>query len=186
MTRLEDSQIAQILPGNLARKAEAQALSHALHLAVERLVRYCENIGVFSAIDTIPEYALDMLAMELGTQYYDGALPVQAKRMLVKNTLAWYMGAGTPASVEELVRAVFGRGEVHEWFQYGGMPYMFRIVTNADATLESISEFEKLIEKVKNVRSHIDEIIFAREHDIKMYFAGASITRTSVDIGWRE
>lgn len=186
MTRLEDSQIAQILPGCLAGKAEVQALSYALHLAVERLVRYCENIGVFSAIDTIPEYALDMLAMELGTQYYDGSLPVRAKRMLVKNTLAWYMGAGTPASVEELVRTVFGRGEVHEWFQYGGMPYMFRIITNADATAESISEFEKLIEKVKNVRSHIDEVVFAREHNIKLYFAGANITRISVKIGWRE
>lgn len=186
MTKLEDSQIAQILPGYLAEKAEVQALSHALHLAVERLVRYCENIGVFAAIDTIPEYALDMLAMELGTQYYDGSLPVPAKRMLVKNTLAWYMGAGTPASVEELVRTIFGRGEVHEWFQYGGAPYMFRIVTNADAKYESIKEFEKLIEKVKNVRSHIDEIVFAREHEIKLYFATASIVRASANMGWRE
>lgn len=63
---------------------------------------------------------------------------------------------------------------------------MFRIITNADATAESISEFEKLIEKVKNVRSHIDEVVFAREHNIKLYFAGANITRISVKIGWRE
>ncbi len=186
MIRMEESQIAQILPECLAKKAEVRALSYALHRSVDRLVGYCGNIGVFSAIDTVPEYVLDMLALDLDTQYYDDSLPVQAKRVLVRNTLAWHMRAGTPASVEELVRTVFGRGEVREWFQYGGNPFMFRIITNADATYESIEKFEKLIERVKNVRSHIDEIIFAREHEIKINFAVASIARASVSIGWRD
>jgi len=184
MIKLQDSQIVQILPEYLSERAEVQALSFAVHRAVGRLVDYCKNVSVYSVIDTIPEYVLDLLAVELGTQYYDDTLNITAKRNLIRNTLTWYMGAGTPAAVEELVNTVFGTGEIQEWFQYGGEPYMFRVVTGADAKYESINEFEKLIEKVKNVRSHIDEIIFMRQNQVKIYFSAANITRISVGTGW--
>lgn len=186
MIKLQNSQISQILPEYFSEQASVQALSFAINRAVERLVEYCRNISVFAVIDTVPDYILDMLAIELNTQYYDSSLPIQAKRELIKNTMVWYMRAGTPKAVEELVSIVFGKGEVHEWFQYDGDPYMFRIVTSADATYESIEEFEKLIKRVKNVRSHIDEVIFAREHEIKLFFSATNIVKIAVSTGWKE
>lgn len=184
MIRLEDSQIALILPEHLSDRASVQALSYALYRSVKRLVGYCGNIGVFSAIDTAVDNVLDRLALELGTQYYEDSLPIEVKRDMIRNTLSWYMNAGTPAAVEELVNTVFGKGEIHEWFQYGGEPYTFRIVTSSDAKYESIEEFEKLIEKVKNARSHLDEVIFARENEMRMYFASVNIGKVRVAVGW--
>lgn len=158
MIKLQDSQIAQILPEYLSDRASVQALSFALYRAVKRLVWYCGNIGVFAVIDTAPDYVLDMLAIELNTQYYDDSLPLQAKRRLIRNTMVWYMSAGTPQAVEELVAAVFGDGEVAEWFEYGDDPYYFKIATNAQMTPEMNAQFSMMLERVKNARSHIRAI----------------------------
>ena len=104
--RSADSQITQILPEILSERESVQALSFALHQAVKKLCHYCENISVFSSIDSAPEKVLDLLAGEMDTQYYDDSLPINVKRQLIKNTLPWYMGTGTPGALEELVTAV--------------------------------------------------------------------------------
>lgn len=186
MTKLYDSQITQILPDYLSDGASAQALSFALGRAVEKLIGYCGNIGVFAVIDTAPDYVLDRIALELNTQYYSDSLDIKTKRSLVKNTINWYGTAGTPAAVEELVASVFGRGEVQEWFQYGGEPYMFKISTNADADYDSIVKFDRLIERVKNIRSHIDKVSFLREQENRIYMAFANVVTNRVTVGWGE
>lgn len=169
MIKLQESQIAQILPEYLSGRASVQALSYALHRAVERFVGYCGNIGIFAIIDTAPGYVLDMLAIELATQYYETSLPLPAKRKLIKNTLVWYMSAGTPKAVEELVAAVFGEGEVAEWFEYGDDPYYFKITTNAQMTPEMNAQFSAMLERVKNSRSHIRAIEIHRTIEQTLY-----------------
>lgn len=158
MIKLQESQIAQILPEHLSGKESVQALSYALHMAVRRLIGYCGNIGVFSAIDTVPVDVLDLLALELNTQYYDSSIEIEAKRALIKNTMVWYMSGGTPRAVEELIAAVFGEGSVSEWFEYGDEPYYFKITTNAKMTPEVNAQFSAMLAKVKNTRSHIRAI----------------------------
>lgn len=169
MIKLQDSQIAQILPECFAKKAEVRAVSFAIHKAVERLIGYCGAIGVFASIDTATGNVLDLLAIELGTQYYDDSLPIQTKRKLIKNTLVWHMNAGTPQAVEELVASVFGSGKVEEWFEYGGDPYYFKVITDTAMTPEMVDYFFGMICKVKNVRSHIQsiEIHHSREQAVR-------------------
>lgn len=167
MIKLYDSQITDILPEYLSGRAEVQALSYALHLAMMRLLDYCRNISVFSAIDIVPEYVLDMLALDLNTQYYDTSLDIEAKRRLIRNTMEWYITAGTPSAVEELVASVFGEGEVKEWFEYGDSPFFFKIITNATMSPGVEEMFTKMIGRVKNTRSHFRGIEIHREikHD---------------------
>lgn len=184
MIKLQDSQIAQILPEYLSGRASVQALSFALHRAVKRFIGYCSSIGVFSAIDAAADSVLDILALEMNVPYYNDSLPAEVKRNLIKKTFVWYLNAGTPAAVEELVGSVFGQGEIHEWFEYGGEPYTFRIITSANAEIESIEKFEELIERVKNIRSHIDEVIFVREQQARIYVAAANMARTRTRMGW--
>lgn len=186
MIRLEESQVAQILPECLSERAGVQALSFALGAAMQRLMGYCRGIGVYSAIDVLGDDVLDMLAIELDTQYYEDSFDIWTKRRLIKGALLWYGKAGTPAAVEELVAATFGQGEVKEWFEYGGKPYMFRVITDAGASYASIEEFENLIKRIKNVRSHIDKISFLRNQETRIYVAVASIVKETVKVGWEE
>ncbi len=153
-----DGQLADIMPASVMGGPEAKALSHALQQACRLLYRYSQRLYIYASLDEQPEEVVDLLALELRTQYYRNTLDLETKRRLVKNTLVWHMGAGTPEAVEELVATVFGEGEVKEWFEYGGQPYCFKVRTDAILTEGMADYFSKMIRQVKNARSHIDSV----------------------------
>lgn len=169
-----EGQIADILPFNIAGEPEVKAISHALRKGTQALYKYAMRLYLWTDIDRQPENVLDLMAAELRTQYYRQDLDIEAKRRLVKGTLAWYMTAGTPEAVEELVAAVFGEGRVSEWFEYGDKPYYFKIETNAILTPDILDTFGALIYRVKNTRSHLRAIDIHRtiNHEV---FSGAAV-----------
>lgn len=186
MINLYNSDITDILPEVLSEKTNVKALGYAVGRAMQRLLAYCRNSSVYAVIDNASDEVLDMLAQELDTQYYEDSLDINVKRQLVKNTLVWYASAGTPAAVEELVSTVFGEGKVQEWFEYGGEPYYFKVSSNADLKYEAIEEFEKIIRKVKNTRSHLEKAEFVRSQILDMYIGIATESRVKVNIGWED
>lgn len=163
-----DGQLTDIVPGNIAKKPEVCALSHALKCGTQLLYHYYQKLYIYFDIDEQAEEILDLLAAEFRTQYYSSDLNIDVKRRLVKNSLVWYMSAGTPAAVEELVSAVFEEGEVSEWFEYGDSPFYFKIKTDAALTPDINHFFINMIQKVKNTRSHLRTIEIHRiaEHNL--------------------
>lgn len=172
-----DGQLTDIMPGNITKKPEVKALSYALQQACRLLYQYSRRIYIYTNLDEQPEEIIDLLASELRTQYYRSTLDLATKRRLVKNTLIWYMSAGTPEAVEKLVAAVFGEGEVEEWFEYGGSPYRFRVKTNAALTPEINESFIAMLQKVKNTRSHL-EMITIHRHIEQDVFVGVGLQQT--------
>ena len=166
-----DGQLTDIMPGNITKKPEVKALSYALQQACRLLYRYSRRLYIYSNLDEQPEEVIDLLASELRTQYYRSTLDIDTKRRLVKNTLIWYMSAGTPEAVEELVAVVFGEGEVKEWYEYSDDPYYFKIATNAILTPEMNDFFSIMIRRVKNTRSHLRAIDIHRTIG-QEFFAG--------------
>ena len=175
MTKLKESNITQILPQVLAGDARNIALGYSVNRMIRRIMDYCKKAQVYASLDTADGDILDYLAAELGTQYYDTGLPLESKRKLVKNTLVWYMRSGTPAAVEELVAAVFGEGDVEEWFEYGDEPFFFRITTNTALTENALQELNRMISKVKNIRSHLRSVSVQRKAELELR-AGLGIT----------
>lgn len=167
-----NGQITDILPFHIAEEPEVKAISYALQKGTQLLYKCAMRLYLWTDIDNQPEDVLDLMAAELRTQYYSQNLGIEAKRRLVKGTLAWYMTAGTPEAVEELITAVFGEGKVEEWFEYGGKPYCFKVITNAALTPETHGFFITMIRRVKNTRSHMDALEFKRRTDFTVY-AGA-------------
>lgn len=160
MVNLYDSNITDILPEIFKYDPKVQALGYAINKAMQCLMGYCQNIGIYNAIDTLPEDVLDLLAVEMKTQYYDDTMDIALKRALIKNTFVWYTKTGTPAAIQELVTAVFGNGEIQEWFEYGGEPYCFKInTTNINSTDEMIQTIEMLVSTIQNARSHLEAVI---------------------------
>ncbi len=177
-----DGQLADIFPSNISMSEEVQALSYALQQATQLLYRYSQRLYIYDNLDRQPEEVIDLLASELRTQYYRSDMELETKRRLVKNTLIWYMSAGTPAAVEELVTNVFGSGDVQEWFEYGGKPYCFLVSTDVHMDPESMAEFSRMIRKVKNTRSHLEALEFRRNLRQQLYSGSACIVRSEVEI----
>jgi P2-related tail formation protein len=176
MINLYDSNITDILPGSLVADPNVIAVGYAIQQGVRRLIEYCRNISVYATIASAPDDVLDMLAVELNTQYYEDTLDIETKRKLVANTLIWFAKSGTPAAVEELIAAVFGEGKIEEWFEYGDDPYYFRIVTNATMTPDMNTQFTSMLNMVKNARSRIRAIDIHREIKQPYYFGVGQIS----------
>lgn len=166
-----DGQITDILPWHISDSPEVKALGYALNKGTKLLYKYAQRLYLWTNIDSQPENVLDLMAAELRTQYYSQDLNIESKRQLVKNTLIWYMTAGTPEAVEELITAIFGEGEVKEWFEYDGKPYCFKVITSAIMTPDINDFFTMMIQRVKNTRSHLDAVEIKRRTD-QTIFAG--------------
>lgn len=145
---------------------EIQALSYALQQQFKKLKFYADKTQCYSDVDDLSEDILDYFAVEMRSMYYEQNLEIERKREIVKNTLKWYTYAGVPATVAEMVGVVFGSGKIVEWFDYDEPPFTpgtFDIITSARLTADIIEQLNAMIQKAKNVRSHIRRVTIIRD-----------------------
>ena len=74
--------------------------------------------------------------------------------------------------MHELVEFMYGEHKVHEWYQYDGRPYTFRVeIMGIDVLItdEGMESFLSALQKVKNTRSLLEAIIFHREINLQTY-----------------
>ena len=166
MIDFQKGEITQILPSNIRADPKVQAISFAIHKQIEKIVEKTMNIGIYAKIDVLPEDILDLMAVELRSQYYEQDMPLDKKREIIKNTMAWYYRAGTPAAVKELIQVVFGTGStLSEWWEYGGEPYLFKIIVDDQENLLTEEQWKKIqqsLKYVKNTRSHLESVQYLR------------------------
>ena len=186
MTNLYDGRIADLLQQNTAQEnPEILALSHAILTEKRRIIDHAQRTRTIAMIDLLPEDILDVLAVELRTPYYSGDMPLEQKRTLIKNTLKWFFKAGTPAAVRELIAAVFGQGDIVEWFDFTEPPYTpgtFDIVTDARMTEDIADRFLQIIKQVKNTRSHLRRVLVERKGDMQVYVGSGATGHPEIPV----
>ena len=162
MISLYDGILTDLLGAYYKKDPKVQALAYAMREGMRLLMRYADKMGVHTDIDNVPEAVVDLMAAELNAQYYDTSYPIETKRKLVENAMRWHGIAGTKAAVEELASSIFDTCEVQEWFEYDGEPYKFRIIVGAQERAENVERFTTLLEKAKNLRSHLESVSILR------------------------
>ena len=177
MINIRDGMTLDLIPEALRKEPEIQAASFALHETAKMLLDKVDRSMVYAGIDILPEEIIDLLAEEFRAQYYDGSMSMQKKRESVKKAMQWYKKAGTLSAVDELVEFMYGDHKVHEWFQYDGQPYTFRVEImglNAQTTEKGMENFLSALQKVKNTRSLLEMLIFHRRIDQQVYSGAAA------------
>lgn len=157
MIDIRDGELLDMLPSSL-KDVDMQCLSYALKISIQKLLDY--EIGAMTSnfIDQVPEEVLDVLAVELRSLYYLDSMDIETKRAIIKNTLIWHTKAGTPSAVAEMIETIFGAGSLVEWYDFEdgeGEPGTFDISTSAQLTPDILEQMETIIERVKNIRSHL-------------------------------
>lgn len=172
MIKYEDGEFLDLLPSFFKEKEDFAAISYAFKMAIASLIMGQKETKLYADIDKVPEDILDLMALESKAPYYSEDLPIEQKRELVKNAILWREKAGTKSAVQDLIRTVFGYGEIVEWFDFTEgeqIPGYFDIETGAQLTPELFEMFTKVIESVKNESSHLRRIGIAREIDGNAY-----------------
>ncbi|MBH0333673.1 hypothetical protein ABH14_28760 [Brevibacillus brevis] len=165
--------LLDILPDSLKNDKDMVAMAKAFTPELQSLSREAKLCMILRNIDHLPSELVDHLAWELHVDFYDPELPLEVRRLLVKNSIPWHRTKGTPAAVEELITTVFGDGGVEEWFEYGGQPYYFNVITNnREVTTEQALMFTRALNSVKNTRSWLEKIEISQVENLNLYFAG--------------
>lgn len=163
--------LIDLIPANLHEDENVRAAAEAIDAELHEVSKLMPGVAILHHIDTLDEQWIDELAWQFHVDFYDPTLPIEQKRQLVKNSLAWHKRKGTPSAVNELITTIFGSGEVQEWFQYGGKPGYFKVTTSdPSATNERAQEFLAAINSVKNTRSWLETIEITRTGSMNLHF----------------
>lgn len=158
-------------------------LSAALTPELNIVSNQVDSILIYSNIDQLSHEVLDILAWQFKVDWYDSTLDINIKRKLIKNSMKVHKSKGTVYAVEQVIQDMFGDGEVQEWFQYGGDPYNFKVITtNPSVTAELANQFNLAVNKVKRKSTVLEQIIIALSAELDIYYAGVVHTGDNLTI----
>ncbi len=107
-----------------------------------------------------PARLLPWLAWALSVDEWDEQWSEVQKRNAIDASVYLHRHKGTPAAVQRAVDLIFDDAEVQEWFNYGGQPFHFRVVSEGAFTSErDYQRLIRLIESAKNARSWLEAIV---------------------------
>ena len=165
MKNIDDYSTREDLPESLNRP-NAKELAETWDRAHLKLINnQIYSVLIYPVIDSLGSDLVDALAIQLHCDFYDRSLSLEARRQIVKTSIAWHRIKGTPAAVEMLTQLIFKKSFTKEWFEYSGRPYFFRMVQDIsdgkeDVTPETIDKLKKAIWMGKNVRSWLEMLEF--------------------------
>ena len=165
MADILDKPGIDLLPGSIARDPDIKAMASALDKAFAKLQSAINYVRDSHEIININDDSLLALkAWEKHVDYYDANQPREHSQALIKNANLLHMHKGTRWSVERIFELLNMRGVIVEWWEQPDdpefEPYTFDIDIESDRVLtdEFISDCIRMVNALKNVRSHLRQI----------------------------
>ena len=97
----------------------------------------------------------------------------EIKIKLIKSAYWVHSKKGTKTAVISQLKNLNYEIKIEEWFEYGGRPFTFRLITGNESKDKNwLKNVLSLIEEYKNVRSILEAFYSLREKEYKYYVAG--------------
>lgn len=174
MINLTNINVQKLLPSSINTDDNVKAIAKALDSPLDDVAKEIEYCLLLPRLDKLSENVVDELAWHYHVDFYEDTLPVEKKRNLIRQSIAWHRHKGTPWAVEQVVTTVFQSAKILEWFEYGAAPYHFKVVFIQEP-LTDTTQIDKLIDVIfsaKNTRSWCDELNFLSEQSGTNYVGG--------------
>lgn len=157
-----DVLLNKMLPSSLDKNKTIRIINEILQPYItENFESLIPRLFLYGNIDRLPEKLLNHLAYQLHVDFWDNNLPLDKKRILIKNSIKYHKYKGTPYAVEQFLSDIFDDVWIEEWFDYGGEPYHLKIylkVGDGTPKINLDDEFLRALFTVKNTRSRLEDI----------------------------
>lgn len=178
--------LEDILPDSILGDEKVAFAAKALNGELQAVSSSIFEALILSRIDELSEEAIDLLAWQFHVDFYDPALSLESKRNLVRSSILVHRRKGTPWAVKQVCNDAFGYAEITEWFDYGGEPYHFSILTEGRLIDDAAwKRFFKALDSAKNVRSWLDEITISRPLHLDLYYGMPELTKGTTSLTTR-
>ena len=172
MSSMTAETLMSVYPPVLDKDQLFNALGRATAEVLGQAFMDTKHASIYTRIAELDEALLDVLAKDFNIAWYDYNHPLEIKRRVIAAAFSVYFNNGTKGALETAIRAIYPNAVVEEWFDYGGLPYHFRVIINdQDPDYNTI---QKMIRLYKNERSYLDSISYSSEEVIMPVYLGSS------------
>lgn len=165
------------LPPALKSDESMLALAKSLAEQFQFTAHEIQKNIIYARIDELGEPLLDILAYDMHVDWYDYSFSLEEKRQTIKDSVKIHRRLGTKYAVKKALGSVYPGTEIKEWFEYGGNPYMFKVIIDITNGM-SITKQQIVLEKVKfykNLRSHLEAISYQIEKKANVYLGACCL-----------
>ena len=143
MIKIGDTGLLEGLPPGIAEQHWVKVIDAVYRERLKKELKVIERIHVYTAIDSLPEDLLDVLAVQFKVDWYRDDYPVETKRRVIKTAMEVRRYCGTEWAVKQAISAIYPNSEIVEWYDYSGTPGHWRlrvnITENTDISYYTIS-----------------------------------------------
>lgn len=165
--KLSTIEFIRLLPQFMRDDAAVKGLAAAVDEIIPGLTASIKRLSTWDRIDELSEAELDDLAWELNVLWYDKSASIDIKRAVIRDSDKVYSHLGTKWAVENVIKTYFGDGKIEEWFEYGGEPGHFQVLSsNPSINNERLVEFLNLLTKIKRASAKLDIIILTLDAEL--------------------
>lgn len=157
---LNSDSLMTILPSVLDKDEGMHNLAKTVSLNIDTVKDSLKEAGIYYRLGELPEELLDVLAEDLGVFWYDYNHLLETKRRVIESCFDVHKHLGTKGAMLKAVCSVWPNSGIEEWFQYGGDPYYFRVMVeanNGDGEPIRFTEIDKTVQIYKNARSWLED-----------------------------
>lgn len=151
--------LMRTLPDVLRKDKKMRALAQVVADALSARKEEIDRLRIYTQIDNLPEDLLDILAHDFKVDWYGYDYGIEAKRALIKDSFQVHRKLGTRGAVEKALSDIYPGSEIEEWFDYGGLPYFYRIILDVTRQRVSITHDEviRAVDMNKPIRAHLQD-----------------------------
>lgn len=149
-----------LFPENLKKYKNLKFLSLELEKHFKKnYISKIENLAIFKNLDLQSDKVLSKLAYQFSIDNWEENLDRQVKIKLIKNAYWAHSKKGTKKVVEDSLNKLGYPIELYEWFEYGGAPFTFKLITSyINSNPNWVNDITEIIGKYKNCRSVLEYI----------------------------
>lgn len=150
--------LMSVLPAPLENDDGMRVLAETAAGAMNELWGYVDLPIIYARIDDMSETMLDILAKDFKVDWYNYDFTIDSKRIIIKDSFFVHRHLGTKAAFVRALSDIFPASTVEEWFEYGGEPFIFRVILNETYSHEPIL-LNSIIDTIlyyKSMRSHME------------------------------
>lgn len=155
---LRDARIKDGVPKIIAKQDWVVIMSEVMGILQEKLLDFTDQSQIYTAIDTLPERLLDILAVNWKVEWYDNDYDIEQKRRVIKSAIQIRRQMGTVAAVRSTLESIFRSAKIVEWFESGGEPGTFEVEISSSFTQKDYETFTRLIDTTKRASAHLRSI----------------------------
>lgn len=158
---------AKLLPAFMRSQTDDVAMADALTPLLKARALQLDSIGLAGFLldpdsglsDSQASALMDDFAGFLGLVWWRPDWTVSVKREMLGMAEQLREASESKWALQTILRAYFGDNSltVEEWFEYGGQPYCFRVITS-DASVQHQLKFRDVIELVKRQSQELEGV----------------------------